>query len=154
VPSAACLAAAFGRRLPPDPGRPAELDRLFPEPRALATAEIERCGVTGARGDAIRALAVAILDRSVDLDGAGDPAAAERALVALPGIGQWTVQYVALRALGEPDAFPAGDLGLRRALATEPSQLPSARDVERMAESWRPWRAYAAVALWTAEASR
>ena len=70
-------------------------------------------------------------------------------LRALPGIGEWTEEYIALRALGDPDAFPAGDLGLLHASgATTPGKL------KRRAEAWRPWRAYAAVHLWTASAGR
>ena len=61
----------------------------------------------------------------------------------IPGIGAWTAQYVAMRALGEPNAFPSSDLGLLRALS-----LDSAREVERRAEPWQPWRAYAAMYLW------
>ncbi|MET0737506.1 MAG: 3-methyladenine DNA glycosylase 2, partial [Acidimicrobiales bacterium] len=66
-------------------------------------------------------------------------------VTALPGLGEWTAQYLALR-LGEPDAFPAGDLGLRKALADR--RVPSARDIEARAEAWRPWRAQAAIHLW------
>jgi 3-methyladenine DNA glycosylase/8-oxoguanine DNA glycosylase len=78
----------------------------------------------------------------------------------LPGIGAWTAEYIALRALRQPDAFPAGDLGLRRAFARRfrPARgaiRPSAEaTLERAAESWRPWRAYAAIHLWTWEAER
>jgi AraC family transcriptional regulator of adaptative response / DNA-3-methyladenine glycosylase II len=71
-------------------------------------------------------------------------------LVALRGIGTWTAEYVALR-LGEGDAFPAGDLGLRRALATD-GRGPTARELAARAEAWRPWRAYAAVHLWASPA--
>jgi 3-methyladenine DNA glycosylase/8-oxoguanine DNA glycosylase len=66
-------------------------------------------------------------------------------LVSLPGLGDWTAQYLALR-LGEQDAFPAGDLVLRKALAN--GGVPSAREVEARAEAWRPWRATAAIHLW------
>ena len=65
----------------------------------------------------------------------------------LPGIGEWTAQYVAMRALREPDAFPAGDLGLRRALARNAAPA-SQKDLLRAAEAWRPWRASAALCLW------
>ena len=82
-----------------------------------------------------------MLDASRGLDDA-----VER-LCALPGIGPWTANYVAMRALSEPDAFPAGDLGLRRAVSTNLSPAPAA-DLAAMAEAWRPWRAYAAMHLW------
>jgi AraC family transcriptional regulator of adaptative response / DNA-3-methyladenine glycosylase II len=74
-----------------------------------------------------------------------------RTLCELPGIGEWTAQYVAMRALREPDAFPAGDLGLRRALRSRNGAGPMAEKALALrAEAWRPWRAYAAVLLWTA----
>src|SRR6185503_20706183 len=74
-----------------------------------------------------------------------DPDTVRDALLALPGIGPWTAELVLLRALGEPDAFPAGDLGLCRALGCD------ARTLERRAERWRPWRGYAAMLRWTTE---
>jgi AraC family transcriptional regulator of adaptative response / DNA-3-methyladenine glycosylase II len=72
-----------------------------------------------------------------------------RALLALPGVGPWTAEYVALRALGEPDAFPASDLGLRRALGSAGQPL-GAQALEERARGWQPWRSYAAVLLWSA----
>ncbi len=68
-------------------------------------------------------------------------------LTAIPGIGDWTAHYIAMRAFGEPDAFPAGDLWLRRAFASG-GRAPSARELDRISQPWRPWRAYAAVSLW------
>lgn len=76
-------------------------------------------------------------------------AESEAALRAIPGIGGWTAATIALRALSAPDAFPAGDLGLRRALAAG-GALPTPAAVLRRAEAWRPWRGYAAIHLWTA----
>ena len=72
-----------------------------------------------------------------------------RRLCEIPGIGKWTAQYVAMRALGEPDAFPSSDLGLLRALSIE-----SSRELEQRANPWRPWRAYAAMYLWRMSAGR
>lgn len=111
--------------------------RLFPTPEKLA--EIELRGMPGARAKAIQELARAVRDGRVKLDGSSD---AIEALCALPGIGDWTAQLIALRALGEPDAFPAADLGLCQALALTP------RALRERAERWRPWRAYAAAAIW------
>jgi AraC family transcriptional regulator of adaptative response / DNA-3-methyladenine glycosylase II len=71
-------------------------------------------------------------------------------LRAIPGLGPWTEAYIAMRALRDPDAFPAGDLVLRKMMASN-GALPSAEEVLRRAESWRPWRAYAVLHLWTAE---
>ncbi len=69
--------------------------------------------------------------------------------MAIPGIGPWTSEYIAMRALGEPDAFPASDLGLRRAASKNASPLGASELADR-AETWRPWRAYAAMLLWSA----
>jgi AraC family transcriptional regulator of adaptative response / DNA-3-methyladenine glycosylase II len=124
------------------------VQRLAPGPGALARADLASLGMPRARAEALRALARAALDGRLDLDGALDPDEAVRRLEALPGVGPWTAQYVALRALGVPDAFPASDLGLRRALAAGGRPL-SARALEQRAEAWRPWRGYAAVLLWT-----
>ena len=74
-------------------------------------------------------------------------------LVALPGIGPWTAQYIAMRALREPDAFPHGDLGLQRALEDDQGRRPSANQLLARAEPWRPWRAYAASHLWAHDAA-
>jgi AraC family transcriptional regulator of adaptative response / DNA-3-methyladenine glycosylase II len=127
---------------------------LFPEAEVLAQAALEAIGLPRARAEAIRALAGAVADGSVDLQLGADPARSIASLKALPGIGEWTAQYVAMRALREPDAFPASDLGLRRALAPKGGdKLPTAREVEAMADAWRPCRAYAAVALWSLDAS-
>ena len=69
------------------------------------------------------------------------------AWTAVPGVGDWTANYIAMRAYREPDAFPAADLGLRKAVATNGNPA-TARELTRMAERWRPWRAYAAMHLW------
>jgi AraC family transcriptional regulator of adaptative response / DNA-3-methyladenine glycosylase II len=95
-----------------------------------------------ARAEAIRSLARAIAGGRLELGPDADPEATRAALLSLPGVGPWTATYVAMRALREPDAFPAGDLGLRRALSL------GERALEQRAERWRPWRAYAAMLLW------
>jgi AraC family transcriptional regulator of adaptative response / DNA-3-methyladenine glycosylase II len=76
------------------------------------------------------------------------------AMTALPGIGPWTAHYIAMRALGEPDAFPSSDLILRRAAADRPGETLTERELLEKAEAWRPWRAYAALHLWTEYANR
>jgi AraC family transcriptional regulator of adaptative response / DNA-3-methyladenine glycosylase II len=73
------------------------------------------------------------------------------ALRALPGIGEWTAQYIAMRELREPDAFPAADIGLMRALADSDGRRPNPAELSARAEAWRPWRAYAALHLWSSE---
>ena len=112
----------------------------FPSPAQLSENPLR--GMPGARANAIATLARAVRDGQVRLDGAQDLDAAVAALCALPGIGDWTAQVIALRALGEPDAFPAADLGLCQAFALTPAAL------RVRAERWRPWRAYAAAAVW------
>ena len=116
---------------------------LFPSPEALASAKLTSVGLTSARAETIRALARAVRGGKIKFDGVVDSDEFLGRLSEIPGIGAWTAQYVAMRALGEPDAFPSSDLGLLRALS-----LGSAREVERRAEPWRPWRAYASMYLW------
>jgi 3-methyladenine DNA glycosylase/8-oxoguanine DNA glycosylase len=101
--------------------------------------------MTSSRREAVREFARAVLEGTVRLDQSVDLDALVSSLTALPGLGPWTGQYIALR-IGERDAFPASDLGLRRALA--PGGVASAAEVEALAESWRPWRALAATHLW------
>src|SRR5215831_8607681 len=124
------------------------LTHVFPMPAAVAAAKLEKLGLTRSRAAALRGFAAAVADGSLDLGAFRDLDDAIDQLTAMPGIGDWTAQYVAMRALGEPDAFPAGDLGVRQALARN-GALPSERDVRERAERWRPWRAYAVLALWT-----
>jgi len=134
------LALEQGEPLPqPAPG----ISRLFPTAARLA--EVELRGMPKARARAIRLLAVAVRDGALLLDGARDLETAVAQLTALPGIGRWTAEVIALRALGEPDAFPAGDLGLRRSSNLDERALLS------RAEAWRPWRGYAALLLWMHE---
>jgi AraC family transcriptional regulator of adaptative response / DNA-3-methyladenine glycosylase II len=132
----------------PHPNGEDGLHRLFPRPRALLRADLSRLGLTKSRAETLRALARAVCRGELVLDGSAEPDEVREQLRSLPGIGDWTAQYVAMRALGESDAFPAGDLGLRRALA-DGSNLPTSRRVLERAEAWRPWRAYAAMHLWT-----
>jgi AraC family transcriptional regulator of adaptative response / DNA-3-methyladenine glycosylase II len=143
---AARLVDRFGAALP---DAPAGLERLFPAPARLAAAPVEELraiGLTQARARTLAALARAVARGALTLD--ADPATVEAALRDLPGIGPWSAQTIAMRALRWPDAFPAGDLVLRRALG-----CTRARDCERAAERWRPWRAYAVMHLWTKESS-
>ena len=123
------------------------LTHLFPRPEALADADLASIGLPRARAATIRALAGAVARGETVLDASRGLEDAVARLVAVPGIGAWTAHYIAMRALGEPDAFPAADLGLRRALGNGAGPLAPARVAER-AEAWRPWRAYAAMHLW------
>ncbi len=123
------------------------LTHVFPAPETLARADLDGIGVTGARIAAIRTLARAVAERQLDFGAPADEVTAT--LVALPGIGAWTAQYIALRALGEPDAFPAADIVLRR-MAAEGGKSLTPRALGQQAESWRPWRSYAVMHLWRA----
>jgi len=127
-------------------GESVGLGALFPEPETLADAPLEAIGVMRARADAIRTLARAVAEKRVHFRTEQTLAAFEESLVALPGIGPWTAHYVAMRALGQPDAFPAADLILRRAAGR--GETLSTRATEAMSEAWRPWRAYAVMLLW------
>lgn len=143
------LVVACGEPLGPAlAGAAGPLTHLFPTAEALADADLSELGLTGARVRAVRALAAAVHSGRIALDPGADRQEARRRLAELPGVGPWTVEYVALRALGDPDAFPAGDLGLRRALGGV-----GAREAAAAAQRWRPWRGYAAQHLWTAAAA-
>jgi AraC family transcriptional regulator of adaptative response / DNA-3-methyladenine glycosylase II len=138
------LAGAFGRPISASRG----LTRLFPSPEVLADASLANVGLPKARAETIRALARAVCDGRIDFERVLDSEDFLARLCEIPGIGKWTAQYVGMRALREPDAFPSGDLGLLRALA-----LGSSRELEERAEAWRPWRAYASMYLWSAKAA-
>ena len=135
------LVERFGKPITGDPGH------LFPSPADFVDADIASIGMPGARAETIRALARAVRDGEPVLEPTNDLDTAVARLAALPGIGDWTAQYIAMRCLHEPDAFPAGDLGLRKALGDGDGPATPAV-VRRRAEGWRPWRAYAAMLLW------
>ncbi len=123
------------------------LTHVFPTPLQLAEADLSAIGLTRTRADAVRTVSRAVLAGVVDFR-------ADRTLedfvarwTALPGIGPWTAHYIALRAMGHPDAFPADDLVLQKALPNDGSRM-SARALTAHAERWRPWRAYAVLQLW------
>jgi AraC family transcriptional regulator of adaptative response / DNA-3-methyladenine glycosylase II len=120
-----------------------KLTHLFPSPAKLANADLTVIGLPKARARTINLLAQAVEDGKLCFSGVINSEEFAARLCEIPGIGPWTAQYVAMRALGEPDAFPAGDLGLLRAV-----NLVRAKDLEARAEAWRPWRAYAAMYLW------
>ena len=143
------LAAAYGQ---PSEGDNGGLTHFFPKPEALASADVRAIGATGAQERAIRAISTAVAKEELQLDAARGVDDFAKRFCELPGVGPWTAQYVAMRALGEPDAFPAGDLGLCRALG-EQDQPISATESEKISEDWRPWRAYAALYLWTSSAA-
>ena len=132
--------------------RPAdnEVGALFPTPAQLAEADLGAIGMPGARVRAIQNLAGAVAADPALLEATGDLDADVARLRALPGVGEWTAQYIALRGLKHPDAFPASDLGILRALAGPNSRRPTPAEALERAERWRPYRAHAAQHLWSA----
>jgi AraC family transcriptional regulator of adaptative response / DNA-3-methyladenine glycosylase II len=137
------VAARFGEALE---GAPEGLARVFPSAARvadLAAVELSSLGILPARARTLVALAGAIASGALDLRVGADVDAARAGLKAIPGIGPWTTEYIAMRALGWPDAFPAGDLVVLKALG----ETRPARAAER-SEAWRPWRAYAVMHLW------
>ncbi len=145
------LVAAFGE---PVAGLGSmRLTHTFPSPERIAGASMQRLrdiGLPGARAESIRAFARAGADGQLRIDAATPLDEIEGTLRAVPGVGPWTAQMIALVAAGQQDAFPAGDLGLRRAAArlTGASSPLRQQDLEILAEAWRPYRAIAAMLLW------
>ncbi|GAB3389226.1 DNA-3-methyladenine glycosylase 2 family protein [Lysobacter fragariae] len=142
---AARLSQRFGQPLPA--ALATGLDHLFPTPHALADADLVSVGLTRARAQTVRTVSQALLDGRIDFK-------PERTLddftsrwIELPGIGPWTAHYIALRALGHPDAFPADDLVLQRAVPNDGSRM-TAKTLNARSEAWRPWRAYSVIQLW------
>jgi AraC family transcriptional regulator of adaptative response / DNA-3-methyladenine glycosylase II len=127
------------------------LTHLFPTPPQLAAADLSGLGITGNRIGALHALARAAAEGRLDFCAPAEDVIG--VLTSLPGFGAWTAQYVALRALGEPDAFPTGDLVLRQMTGTENAPLTS-KQLDTRAEAWRPWRGYAVLHLWRAASDR
>ncbi|MDD5325141.1 MAG: AlkA N-terminal domain-containing protein [Polaromonas sp.] len=128
-----------------------ELTRLFPAPAVLAAASgdaLGRLGIVRQRQAAIVGIARAVADKRLALHGGADITATLAALKALPGIGDWTAQYIAMRALRWPDAFPAGDVALHKALGVRALKNP-ARQAEAASLAWKPWRSYAVIRAWS-----
>ena len=123
------------------------LTHLFPGPGAVAGADLNGLGVPGARCETLRDLALALDGGGISLDPGSDREEVEKLLLALRGVGPWTASYVAMRALGDPDAFLPSDLGVRRAVERL-GHAGDPRSVTALAERWRPWRAYATQHLW------
>jgi AraC family transcriptional regulator of adaptative response / DNA-3-methyladenine glycosylase II len=142
------VVTAYGEPLDPALAGPSGLVRLFPRPEVLAGADLVKLGVIGARARCIAGFAATcaadpdLFTRSRTLD------ELVTTLVRLPGIGPWTAQYVGMRAMGERDAFPHGDLGLVKAWSALCGRPVTARELAVAAERWRPYRAYAAMLLW------
>jgi AraC family transcriptional regulator of adaptative response / DNA-3-methyladenine glycosylase II len=130
----------------------AALSRLFPAPEVLAQAggdALGELGIVRQRQAAIVALARGVAEQGLVLNGSADVPATLTALKAMPGIGDWTAQYIAMRALRWPDAFPAGDVALHKALGVQDLKHP-AREAEAASLAWKPWRSYAVIRAWSA----
>jgi AraC family transcriptional regulator of adaptative response / DNA-3-methyladenine glycosylase II len=143
-------ATTIAGRLASQYGRPCEtpydsLTTAFPMPEVLAAAsiiELKALGLTTRRAETIKGFANAVASGHIRLEPGADPDRVRSAMLALPGIGSWTAEYLLMRAVGWPDAFPVTDLGLIKASGLTPVEL------RIRAESWRPWRSYAAALLW------
>lgn len=150
-------ARTLGQRLVERLGAPIEtpwpgLNRLFPTAATLAGADgdtLGQLGIVRQRQTAIVALARAVDSGALVLHAGADVACTTAALCALPGIGDWTAQYIAMRVLRWPDAFPAGDVALHKALGVQGHKNP-ARAAAEASQAWRPWRSYAVLRAWAA----
>jgi AraC family transcriptional regulator of adaptative response / DNA-3-methyladenine glycosylase II len=147
------LVARYGDPLTIQSERHPGITHVFPRPEVMAAADLSTLGMPKARAKSLSSLAAAV---------AADPQifSAKRSLEEtiaqlrnLAGVGEWTAQYIAMRELREPDAFPAADIGLMRAMVDATGQRPDPRELLQRAEQWRPWRAYAAQQLWAADAA-
>lgn len=137
------IAARYGELLfVPDE----QLTRVFPTPLKLSRAGFNKLGLVQSRIDTIRRVASATVHGDIRFDGSQSVMELRKALVAIKGIGDWTAEYVCMRAMKHPDAFPGSDLGLLSAIAPPARITP--RELTLRAEEWRPWRAYAAMLLW------
>ncbi|MBV9230782.1 MAG: helix-turn-helix domain-containing protein [Chloroflexi bacterium] len=141
---AARIVASLGETLERQEGT---LTHLFPSPQVVAHADLQGLGLTSGRVTALRSLARAVAEEGLELDRNADREQTIVQLQRLPGVGPWTASYIAMRALGDPDALPVADLALRRAFEQQ-GIAATPRSIERRAEAWRPWRAYATHHLW------
>jgi AraC family transcriptional regulator, regulatory protein of adaptative response / DNA-3-methyladenine glycosylase II len=148
------LVALCGQPLPAAEHPCAALRRAFPSPARLLAADLGALGMPQARRDALRALAEAARADAQLFRPFGTIEETMARLRAIRGVGEWTAQYIALRALRETDAFPASDVGLLRGGAGPAGRRTTPADLRRRAEPWRPWRAYAAQHLWASEAGQ
>lgn len=146
------LAAQYGEPLP-EAWAQEGLTVAFPSPGRLAAADLSSLPMPGARSRSLGSMGAAAVADPALFGPRQDLETAIKALKALPGIGEWTAQYIAMRQLREPDAFPAADIGLMRALETPDGVRPTPAQLLVRAEAWRPWRAYAALHLWAGDAA-
>jgi DNA-3-methyladenine glycosylase II len=125
----------------------------FPTPQALAQVNLDKIGMPGKRVETLQRLAAAVASGELSLDVRhGDIGDLRRQLLAMPGIGPWTVEYIAMRAWRDPDAWPAADLVLMNLMTLQEPHLLRLPQHKARAEAWRPWRAYAAMHIWNSAA--
>jgi AraC family transcriptional regulator of adaptative response / DNA-3-methyladenine glycosylase II len=126
------------------------VNRFFPTAHELNACQLGRIGMPAKRVATVQALAEAVVLERICFEIKSSLPDFVSQLTRIAGIGDWTAQYIAMRALGEPDAFPAADLGIAKALQQTGQPRPGPKQIRQRAESWRPWRAYAAIYLWNA----
>lgn len=148
---AAKITAAAGTRIDISIDR-SGLTHAFPRPEQISAAVLVNLGIPASRATSLAALADAAAGDARLFDPRRNLEDAVAHLCKLPGVGEWTAQYIAMRALGETDAFLAGDVAIQRSMAAS-GHRPTASELLIRAESWRPWRAYAVLHLWTADAA-
>jgi AraC family transcriptional regulator, regulatory protein of adaptative response / DNA-3-methyladenine glycosylase II len=148
------LVSLHGIRMFDDASRPEGLTHLFPSAKHIAGATDLGVGMPKSRLETLSAVAQATIDDPALFRPSGNVEEAIAKLTAIPGIGDWTAQYVALRAIREVDAFPASDIGLLRGAERMLGKLITPKSLAQRAEVWRPWRAYAAQHLWAADADQ
>ncbi|MBO0719864.1 MAG: helix-turn-helix domain-containing protein [Blastocatellia bacterium] len=142
------LVSAYGSRLAEGQPEVEGLTHLFPRPERLAPLDLAKLGMPRSRAAALSGLATAVAADQEIFAPHRSLADAIEGLQSLSGVGEWTAHYIAMRELREPDAFPAADIGLLRAMADDRGRRPTPRQLLVRSECWRPWRAYAALHLW------
>ncbi|MFQ5982401.1 MAG: DNA-3-methyladenine glycosylase family protein, partial [Woeseiaceae bacterium] len=143
------IADRYGDKLElPDEARDTGLERLFPSAERLRRARFGGIGLVKSRADTIRRVALAVAAGDLDFDVAQAPDEFCKKMTSIKGVGDWTAQYVALRVLKNPDALPSSDAGLLKAIDRIENRHATPAELRRRAESWRPWRGYAALLLW------
>jgi len=142
---AARLVERYGERVE-DGGDDEHVNRLFPLAEVLAEVDPTEIAMPRARGRALNAMCTALASGEVRLDRSADRADVRTALLAVPGIGPWTADYIAMRALGDPDVSLSSDIGVRHGLTGLGLE---AKHAESLSPGWRPWRSYAVMHLWS-----
>ncbi|MEN8246274.1 MAG: DNA-3-methyladenine glycosylase [Thermodesulfobacteriota bacterium] len=140
------IAAGYGKKL--SMPNPFGLKYLFPGPEKLANVDFRGIGLTNARITTIHHLSTAVLDGRISFHAAITPSQLRKALLEIKGIGEWTAQYILMRTIKHPDAMPCSDLGLLKAVSSD--KIPATeKQLRDMSAPWQPWRAYAAMHLWS-----